>query len=320
MTAPRVDLRRLVGAGLVLAVVLSVPIIARRDGQRVAGTPVTARTVLVPAVGDCVAALTGPADPASGIDGGIRGPEDGVAGPGLGGAASGGFGAGGSGSGAAGPAGPGVIVIDGSAVVFGRCAGTHTGEVAAFRRDPPGLDPGGRAAAALAWCGEVAGSYREHLRWQVSAAAGAWAPVEVQRFLAVVGESEPAGWAVCAVVAPGFEPYRGSYLDSMADRAAPAPFGFCRSTDAPDQRVSCGDPHDEQVFATAPAGSTPTPDSCRDLVERLTAMRDPTGDGRLAVGVDGSGDGACRVRVVGAQRLTATLLGRGDAPLPLAPG
>lgn len=166
----------------------------------------------------------------------------------------------------------------------------------------------------------MAGSYREHLRWQVSAAAGAWAPVEVQRFLAVVGGSEPAGWAVCAVVAPGFEPYRGSYLDSMADRAAPAPFGFCRSTDAPDQRVSCGDPHDEQVFATAPAGSTPTPDSCRDLVERLTAMRDPTGDGRLAVGVDGSGDGACRVRVVGAQRLTATLLGRGDAPLPLAPG
>lgn len=287
MTAPRIDRRRLMGAGLVLAVVLSVPIVARRDGQRIAGTPATVRTVAVPAVGDCVAALTGPAAP------------DAPA--------------------AVGDGGPGVVAIDESAVVFGRCAGTHAGEVAAFRRDPPGLDPGARTAAAVGWCGGVAESYREHLRWQVSAATGAWAPVEVQRFLAVVGGSAPGGWAVCAVVAPAVEPYRGSYLDSMADRPAPAPFGLCRSTGS-DQRVSCRDPHDEQVFAVARAGTTPTPDGCRDLVGRLTAMPDPTADGRLAVGVDGAGDGACRVRVVGPQRLTATLLGRGDAPLPLAPG
>lgn len=308
MTGRPPDRRRLLGAGLVLAVVLSVPIAARRDGRPIAGTAVTARTVVVPAVGDCVAALTGPsapggpADPGTATEGGV---DDG------------------SGLASAG-ADDDVTVVDGSAVVFGRCAGTHVGEVAAFRRDPAGTDPAGhppgRTRAAATWCGEVARSYREHLRWQVAAAAGAWAPVEVQRFLAVVGPPAAGGWVVCAVLAPGLELYRGSYLDSLADRAAPAPFGFCRSAGAPDRRVSCQDAHDEQVFGIARAGTTPTPDSCRALVERLTAMRDPTGDGRLAVGVDGSGSGACRVRVIGSQQLTATLLGRGDAPLPLRPG
>ena len=352
MTGRSLDLRRLLGAGLVLAVVLGALIAGRRDGQRIAGTAATAPTVGVPAVGDCVAALVGPVAPGSSApvssasgpsasEPSVSGPpapvssasgpsasEPSVSGPS---AAAGDVGdrsgRAGDGAGAAGGAGVGgaagqdaVAVVDESAVVFGRCAGTHAGEVAAFRRDAPGTDPAARTGAAAAWCGEVAESYREHLRWQVSAAAGAWAPVQVQRFLAVIGRPGTDGWAVCAVLAPGLEQYRGSYLDSMADRAAPAPFGFCRSAVAAHRRVSCGEPHDEQVFGTARAGSSPTPDSCRALVQRLTAMPDPTGDARLVVGVDGSGSGACRARVVGPQRLTATLLGLGDAPLPLGPG
>ena len=308
MTARPLTRSRLLGAGLVLAVALSVPIASRRDGQRVAGSAVAARTVAVPAVGDCVAALTGPivsgspAAPTGEVDTDVGG-GDGTSGA----------------DGAVGGTAAGAAVVDESAVLFGTCAGTHVGEVAAFRRDPSGTHPAVRTAAAVTWCDQVGLSYREHLRWQV-AAAGAWAPVDVQRFLAVVGTSAAGGWAVCAVLAPALEPYRGSYLDSMADRAAPAPFGDCRSAVAPGRRISCQAPHDVQVFGTARAGTAPTPDDCRTLVLRLTAMRDPTGDGRLAVEMVGSVAATCRVRVIGPQLLTATLLGRGDAPLPLRPG
>jgi len=278
--------RRLLGAVLVLAVVLGVPIAGRRDGQRVVGTAVLARTVVVPAVGDCLAALTGPTPTLVPM-----------------------------------VVEPSAAVVDGSSAMFAGCGGTHLGEVAALRRDPPGPDQATRTSGAARWCTDVGVTYREHLRWQAAAAGGEWTPAVVQRFLAVVSGPGADGWAVCVVLAPGLEPYRGSYLGSLADTAAPAPFGSCRSGDLPEQQVSCQLPHREQLLGTAPSGVTPTDAGCRALAARLTAMSDPTGSGRLAVGVVGTGAAAtCRVRVAGPERLTATLLGLGDAPLPLTTG
>jgi len=284
VTANRItSARRLIGIGLVLLVALGVPAAARWNGLYIAGSAVVARTVVVPGVGDCVAALNGPTPPLLPLVFGIS-----------------------------------AAVVDEGAVVFSTCVGTHVGEVVAFRREISGP----RSSAAGRWCTDVAASYREHQRWQVSSvAAGVWSPAVVQRFVAVPSAPDPNGWAVCAVLAPGFERYRGSYLRSTAGTAAPTPFGSCRSGEVPDRRVSCDAPHGQQVFGTLLAGATPSMASCRALVGRLTSMTDPTGGGRLEVGLADLGSAAtCRVRVVGPQRLAGTLLGLGDGPLPLGAG
>ena len=279
--------RRLLGVALVLIVALGLPSVVRWNNRPIVGAAVVARTVVVPGVGDCVGALTGPTPPLLPLVFGIS-----------------------------------AAVVDETATVFSTCVGTHVGEVVAFRREVPGASDHARSSAAGKWCTDVAAGYREHLRWQVApVAAGVWSPAVVQRYLAVLSAPGPDRWAVCAVLAPGLEWYRGSYLRSMADAPAPAPFGSCRSGELPDRRVSCETPHGQQVFGTVMAGATPTMQSCRDLVARLTAMADPTGGGRLEVGLADLGSVAtCRVRVVGPQRLTGTLLGLGDAPLPLGTG
>jgi hypothetical protein len=289
MTTRPHALRRLLGVGLVLLVAVVVPAAARWDGLRTAGSAVVARTVVVPGVGDCVAALTGLTPPLQPLVFGIS-----------------------------------AAVVDERAVIFAPCVGAHVGEVVASRRDADGVDGGAeeRAGAAARWCTDVAVGYREHLRWRVAAvASGVWSPVVAHRFVAVVSGSGADRWAVCAVLAPGLERYRGSYVRSMADLPAPAPFGSCRSGEVPDRRVSCQVPHGQQVFGAALPGATPSMDSCRALVGQLTAMSDPTGDGRLEVGVADLGSAAtCRVRVLGPQRLTGTLLGLGDRPLPVGSG
>lgn len=289
MTGRPLARRRLLGLGLVLLVAVVVPAAARWDGLRTAGSAVVARTAVVPAVGDCVAALTGPTPPRQPLVYGIS-----------------------------------AAVVDEQAVIFAPCVGAHVGEVVASRRDADGVAGGARerAGAAARWCTDVAVGYREHLRWQVAAvAAGVWSPAAAHRFVAVVSGSGADRWAVCAVLAPGLERYQGSYVRSMADLPAPAPFGSCRSAEVPDRRVSCQIPHGQQVFGTVQPGATPSTDSCRALVGQLTAMSDPTGAGRLEVGVaDLDSVATCRVRVVGPQRLTGTLLGLGDRPLPIGSG
>jgi hypothetical protein len=279
----------LLGVGLVLLVAVVLPAAARWDGLPTAGSAVLARPVAAPGVGDCVASLTGPTPPLVPLVFGI-----------------------------------GAAAVDEPAVIFAPCAGAHVGEVVASRRDTVGAGrgDGGRAAAAARWCTDVAVGYREHLRWRVAAvASGVWSPVVAHRFLAGVSGSDADPWAVCAVLAPGLEWYRGSYVRSMADLPAPAPFGLCRSGDVPDRRVSCLVPHGQQVFGTVLPGATPTTDSCRALVEQLTAMSDPTAGGRLEVGVADPGSTAsCRVRVLGPQQLAGTLLGLGDGPLPVGSG
>lgn len=287
MTVDRAPaVRRLLGIGIVLVVAVGGPVIARWDGLRISGSAVVARTVVVPGVGDCVGALIGPTPPMLPLVFGIS-----------------------------------AAVVDEPAVVFGTCKGTHVGEVVAFRRDTV-VGEAVRAGAAGRWCTDVAAGYREHLRWQVaSAAAKVWSPAVVQRFVTVISAPGPDRWEICAVLAPGLERYRGSYLRSMTGAPAPAPFGSCRTGELPDRRVSCATPHGQQVLGTILPGATPTWDSCRDLIGRLTGMSDPTGGGRLEVGLaDLGGAATCRVRVVGPQRLAATLLGVGDAPLPLAAG
>ncbi len=300
--------RRVVGTGLVLAVLLAVLVGARWDGLRVAGSASVAPWTGPPAVGDCVAAFTAPSPPLFPLVFGLS-----------------------------------AATVGADAAIFADCAGSHVGEVAAFRRiDSVGgaaAHDGSDRASDAQWCTEVAVGYREHLRWQVQAVtAGQWDPVVAHRFVAILGGpgSEPDGsrWAVCAVLAPGLERYHGSYLDSMADAAAPAPFGYCRSGGTPDRRLSCQMPHREQVFGTSVGRWSAAGNSCRELVQQATGMADVTAGGRLRVvvigrdgtagdraagdGAAGDGAAACVSAVVGSAALTGTMLGIGDAPLPVA--
>jgi len=55
--------RRLLGVALVLIVALGLPSVVRWNNRPIAGAAVVARTVVVPGVGDCVGALTGPTPP-----------------------------------------------------------------------------------------------------------------------------------------------------------------------------------------------------------------------------------------------------------------
>ncbi len=279
--------RRLLGVVLVLLVVLGTLVVARWDGRRILGTAAIGRPAGPPTVGDCVAALVGPTPPLFPL--------------------------------VFGPRGRGGRTVGGVLRLRRRA-----------RRRGGGVPPDCASATGIAgatsdgqWCTQVAVGYREHLRWQVRAVTGGvWTPVVAHRFVAILGEpvggTDAGRWAACAVLAPGLEHYRGSYLRSMADTAAPAPFGFCRSGAIPDRRVSCQSPHGEQVFGTAASGAAPALDTCRDLVGRVTGMTDVTGGGRLRVSVAGDGTTVtCRVGVVGPIELTATLTGIGDGPLPL---
>ncbi len=280
--------RRLLGVVLVLLVVLVTLVVARWDGRRILGTAAIGRPAGPPTVGDCVAALIGPTPPLFPLVFGLS-----------------------------------AAAVGERSVVFSDCGGEHVGEVTAFRRIGASATGIAGATSDGQWCTQVAVGYREHLRWQVRAVTGGvWTPVVAHRFVAILGEpvggTDAGRWAACAVLAPGLEHYRGSYLRSMADTAAPAPFGFCRSGAIPDRRVSCQSPHGEQVFGTAASGAAPALDTCRDLVGRVTGMTDVTGGGRLRVSVAGDGTTVtCRVGVVGPIELTATLIGIGDAPLPL---
>lgn len=271
---------------MVLAVVVAVLVSARWEGVRVPGSGISIRTIGVPAAGDCIAALTGPTPPLLPLV----------------------FGA-------------GAEVIGDRSVVFSGCAAAHVGEVVAFRRfGPAGDDDTGSDAQ---WCTQVAIGYGLRPRWQagVVTAAQPWRPVLAYRFAAILSgadaDAQGRRWAACAVLAPGLESYQGSFL-SLADSAAPAPFGFCRTGELSDQRVSCDTPHGEQVFATAVSNVGQRQDGCLALVQQATEMSDVTGGGRLQLSIAGPGPlPSCRIRVVGPAQLTGTLIGIGDAPLPL---
>ncbi len=249
---------------------------------------------------------------------GSGGPKYGVAGPGSGGAASGGFGSGGSGSGAAGPAGPVSSCSTGPSVVFGRAPGRTRARCrvpAGPARPRPGRS--GRGGPCLV---------RRGGRELSSTCGGRFPPPPVPgprsrcsvSSRSSAGRSRPGGR--CARWWPrGSSRTAGRTWIRWPTAPHPPPSASAARPTPPTSGCPAGIRTTSRSSRPRRPARRPTPDSCRDLVERLTAMRDPTGDGRLAVGVDGSGDGACRVRVVGAQRLTATLLGRGDAPLlPLA--
>ncbi len=212
---------------------------------------------------------------------------------------------------------------------FTGCAGDHLGEVVAYRRMAQQRSTDDDRTADIDWCRSVAADHRAHAQWRVSdTAGGRWTPSTGQRFTAVLsaplGDLDEPRWAACLLLPPDGETYRGSYLRSLAFGPAPAPFGRC-FTDTAESLVSCAQPHTVQEFgrsAGPPSSARVMVAACRELIGAMTGMADPTGGGVLRTAVVGGGstDGgtaSCRVSAVGDRLLTGTLIGIGDAPVPL---
>ena len=298
--------RRLAGAALVAVALLAALVGARWSGIRVTGTPYAPVGSSAPAVGDCIGQVTGVATegrPVTSFTVGSVGVTD---------------------------------------VRFADCSLPHVGEVVAFRLLTARSSSASVAASTPAttavtsdgeWCGDVASGYRSHVVFEVRDVSGAgfWTPATGQRFLTVLSAPsvfEPsARWAACAIISPGVEQYQGSYVLSLADRPAPAPFGVCRQSDENPLPISCLEPHRIQDFGTAmvrgqvPASSV---QACAGLIARMTGLPDITAGGGLLVAVVQGGAGtderaasaSCRLEVVGDRSLRATLIGIEGGSLP----
>ncbi len=172
---------------------------------------------------------------------------------------------------------------------------------------------------------------RAYLGWDVTP----WTPVVADDVVLVGPDAVQiaAGqqWIACALT-PDERGYPGSVRDRTPGPAADRS-GWCKDSRSPaGWRVGCDEPHDVEVFGVALisidelAGLT---DSCARLVAERTGASDPTASGLLQVragpddpntvppDVSASRQSViCTLRVTGDGLLTASLVGRGDGPLP----
>ncbi|WP_420122836.1 hypothetical protein [Nakamurella sp.] len=187
------------------------------------------------------------------------------------------------------------------------------------------------ALGAFEW-DDCAAPLQTYLGWPSSR----WrpAPSAVLALLGPDAEQVEVGqaWVACAITT-GALGYAGSVRDGFgpaADR-----YGDCDPTRPFDPAPRpCDEPHEQEAIGRAVVGFDDLAGldaSCADLVRRRTGLPDPTAGGRLAVLVapvdpntvppDVSAGGqtmTCGVRVVGPGKLTASLVGIGDRPLPLS--
>ena len=144
-------------------------------------------------------------------------------------------------------------------------------------------------------------------------------------------------WVAC-VAYPQVAPFSGSLAGSVRTGRAANAFATCLSEpgDAVQPVGPCTRAHQTELFGWVRTSQSQDglQDACRSLVERLTAMPDPTAGGLLTVRVavltqagamapgdstTGSADDrrSCMVSADGDRRLTGTLVGLGNQPLPL---
>jgi hypothetical protein len=280
--------RRAVGIVLLAIVLIAAVAGSLLGGVRVAGIAGPLPGLGAPTVGECVAAVSGPVSVGLPM-GSIR-----------------------------------VTTVGETSARFSDCLDAHIGEVVALRSVTESL---AETLTNDRWCGLVATEYQSQtLRRAGYASDDHWTPIDGPRFMLIVSAlpgAQAYKWAACAVTSPGFETYNGSFVRSLPDGQAPAPFGVCRLTEGTMTWASCSQPHRVQEFATT--STPPTPDtgrSCMKLISSMTAMSDITADGLLRPEVvqnTDNGEGttsSCRLSVLGDRPLGGTLIGLGNGALP----
>ena len=299
--------RRVLGSILVALAVVGVLLGANLGGRRIAGTATPEPVPGPPRVGDCLL------EPASGQ---------------LAAATS---------------AGTPVLNIP-----TGRCRGESHGEVVFVAEDVADarVPAAGPAILERRDCVPHAREYVRHgiTVWSVADGGPSWRPLAV-RHLGLLGPDPyqvAAGqqWRACVAYPRNgayFGTVRASAVGATSSEAAWA-FSSCEATSLRGitVEVRCDDVHVVELFGTVRVDLTDAPsadvllDSCGQLVSSLTGLADPTSGGELAVWVrtspmaapPQSGDDeqryACGVETVGDRRLTRSLLGWENRPLPLA--
>jgi hypothetical protein len=165
---------------------------------------------------------------------------------------------------------------------------------------------------------------------------GPWRPVSTSS-IALYGPNLwqfQAGqhWLACVLV-PRDVPYAGSVRGGPAGSAASA-FASCwnRGAFVPREPIPCAQPHSGETFGVARLGDIDPAvidRSCVDLVTAATGMSDPVRGGVITIAVqvdasnggaasDSAGQASCTIGVVADRRLTESLTGIGDGPLPWA--
>jgi hypothetical protein len=305
--------RRLLG-GIVFLVVLAAAIVAPNVSQRrVAGSAVPITVPGPPSRGDCVTSL---AD----VNGELQG---------------GGFGVGDE--------------IEVPAPGLGPCAGPIVGEVVSVQPNAgvPQRLPAPRYQELMSECGLSSIYYTGTVPPVVDGSSGAaaivWAPainfqftyVGPSRLQRLVGQQ----WSACVIGAPFARPYEGRLRDVLSRATLPSVFAHCWRTAAmlDSEQVDCDEPHAVELLATTGLGSTPLTAtevhrSCTVFAGRMMRTDDPTRGGALSysildfrdteVAVPPSAEPlsdtyiTCIATTRGGLRLTGSLVGVGNGPLP----
>jgi hypothetical protein len=295
--------RRVAGLVLLLLALIAAIAVPVLVGKPIAGVPVAAAIDEPPAVGSCVGEISYP-DPA-----------------------------------AAGRSGSRQLPV--ATVV--KCAGDVSGEIISVtpRRRSPAVSTLGEYDQANPSCRDQVEKYLGTTATTVI--GGVEWNLNIDVDVTTVGPSAhdlAAGrtWSACVLSASNqiypATPLRGSWSTGTL----PDAFGLCWAENLVQRGVptNCTSPHRTQqigygfVAETSDSGtgivSSATPDEivagCRSLAATVMKVADPTRGGALAVRVVDDASGApyvqCAVAVVGDRKLTGSLIGIGNRPLPLA--
>ncbi len=227
----------------------------------------------------------------------------------------------------------------------GPCGGANHGEIVAVTADAVAFPSNGTGQPEPLACLAPARAYLG-LRGEPDAGgetapgveASGWRPLAAGTVRLVgpdrIQFSDGQRWVACALL-PQDVPYAGSVRDAAFGPAASA-YSLCRERDGTGFRaVPCAAAHTTELFGVASRAALQgdPAESCRALVAVLTQAPEPTRDGALSIEIvrgtalsrtaadnpdPASELVVCAVTVPEDRRLTASLLGIGDAPLPSA--
>ncbi len=245
-----------------------------------------------------------------------------------------------------------------TALHYGSCSRPHYGEIVQVFAESdtfPHIQGGQPAAPDPSACTSAADSYlsvdqvlprfdRGDYR---SVSFGSWQPVSVG-LVGLIGPNvtqQLVGqqWIACVTKGSTDAPYLGTVRGAFVGGTLPNSYTLCTDQLRGGDPVDCAGPHSTELFAdTGIVGALPSQASltasCSSFVQYLTARPDLLTDGRVRVetttsfygepakpsaGQTKSGQSRlaqafCGVSVAGPGKLTATLFGIRDQPLPLS--
>ncbi len=232
---------------------------------------------------------------------------------------------------------------------YGPCDGPIVGEVVSVTddADTPKRVPAPQYQNELSQCALNSIGYTGSVGPVVDGARGepaiVWSPAQNFQDTAVgpsrIQRLTGQRWSACVVGAPAAQPYRGRLQDVLTAGTLPSNFGNCWRTPAmlDSEQVPCDRPHAVEILATTGLGNAPhtaadVHRSCTVYAGRMMRTEDATRAGALSYTILDLRDTGivvppsqeilqdtyitCLAVARHGLRLTGTLVGVGDGPLP----